>query len=250
MRYDEAADIHVNREFLAEMKIKIRWHGHATWEILLDQGSILVDPFFADNPSAKFTAADVNPKWILLTHGHGDHVADCAEIAKRTKAQVIANFEVANWMTGQGVADPIGMNLGGNFKTGFGSVKMVPAWHSSSMPDGSYGGTAAGFVIQIGDHRIWIAGDTALFSDMNLIGEMGIDVAIVPIGDLFTMGIEDSVEAVELANPRIVFPSHYNTWPPIQQDGAAWANEISERTEASPIVLEPGATHEIDFSEA
>jgi len=231
------------------MKISFRWHGHATWEILTDQGSILVDPFFTDNPSAITAASAVNPRWILLTHGHADHVADCADIAQRTGALVIANYEVANWMTGKGVVNPVGMNLGGSLRTEFGSVKMVPAWHSSSMPDGTYGGTAAGFVVQAVDRRIWIAGDTALFSDMNLIGEMGIDAAIVPVGDLFTMGIEDSVEAVLLANPRFVFPSHYNTWPPIQQDAAAWANEISERTSATPVILEPGGTHEIDFQE-
>jgi L-ascorbate metabolism protein UlaG (beta-lactamase superfamily) len=159
---------------------------------------------------------------------------------------VIANFEVANWLGNQGVANTVGMNHGGNFKTEFGSVKMVPALHSSSMPDGSYGGTAAGFVIQIDQTKIWVAGDTALFSDMDLIGELGIDIAIVPIGDLYTMGLADSVEAILLANPKTVFPSHYNTWPPIEQDGDRWSNMVSARTSAKPVVLEPGGIHEFE----
>lgn len=222
------------------MSLKFRWHGHATWEIAFEGGSILVDPFFGDNPAATAPAADTNPGWILVTHGHFDHIADCAAIAARTGAMVVANYEVATWLGRQGVANATGMNIGGWLKLPFGRVKMVPAWHSSSLPDGSYGGLAAGFVAEIAGRRVWIAGDTALFSDMSLIGEAGIDVAILPIGDLFTMGIEDSVEAVLLANPRIVLPSHYGTWPPIAQDPAAWSAAVSARTSARPVVLKPG----------
>jgi L-ascorbate metabolism protein UlaG (beta-lactamase superfamily) len=222
------------------MSLKFRWHGHATWELSFAGGSILVDPFFSDNPSAKVAASDLNPGWILVTHGHFDHIADCAAIAARTGATVVANYEVATWLGRQGVTSSIGMNIGGWVKLPFGRVKMVPAWHSSSLPDGSYGGLAAGFVIEVAGRRVWFAGDTALFSDMNLIGEMGIDVAVVPIGDLFTMGIEDSVEAVLLANPKVALPSHYDTWPPIAQDSLQWSAAVTERTSAKAVVLKPG----------
>lgn len=229
------------------MTLKIRWHGHATWELILEQGSILVDPFFSGNPAATVRADEVSPAWILVTHGHADHIADCVAIACRTRAPVYANHEVATWLAREGVAETTGMNLGGWATTPFGRVKLVPALHSSSLPDGSYGGTAGGFVIETAGRRIWIAGDTALFSDMALIGEMGIDLAIVPIGDLYTMGIEDSVEAVMLANPRFAVPSHYNTWPPIAQDPAVWAAAVSARTSAQPVIPERGKSHEIDF---
>lgn len=227
------------------MSLKFRWHGHATWELITDEGSIVVDPFFTDNPAATVTADAIEAHWILVTHGHFDHIADCSRIAQRTKATVFANYEVATWLGKQGVEQTVGMNLGGWARTPFGRIKLVPAWHSSSLPDGSYGGTAGGFVVETSGQRIWVAGDTALFSDINLIGELGIDAAIVPIGDLYTMGIDDSVEAVLLANPRIVFPSHYNTWPPIAQDAAAWAKAIAAKTTATPVVLQPGEIHEL-----
>ena len=141
------------------------------------------------------------------------------------------------------------MNIGGSFELPLegisASVKMTPAVHSSQLPDGSPGGVAAGFVLTIEDKKIYFACDTALFSDMQLIGRAGIAVAVLPIGDLFTMGTEDSVLATGFIDPKQVLPTHYNTWPPIEADAAQWSNQIKSKTGALPIVLEPGETHVI-----
>jgi L-ascorbate metabolism protein UlaG (beta-lactamase superfamily) len=132
------------------------------------------------------------------------------------------------------------MNLGGSVAQPFGRVTYTIAHHSSSMPDGSYGGSPGGFLLNLGDARIYFACDTALFLEMKLIGAAGLDLAVVPIGDLYTMGPEESVEAIKLLNPKRVAPCHYNTWPPIAQDGAAWAERVKSQTRAEPVVLEPG----------
>ncbi|MEM9660317.1 MAG: metal-dependent hydrolase, partial [Planctomycetota bacterium] len=147
------------------------------------------------------------------------------------------------WMQKQGLAEgrAISMNPGGGVNQPFGRVKMTIAHHSSSMPDGSYGGVAGGFLLELTDgRRIYVAGDTALFLDMKLIGVGGIDLAVLPIGDLFTMGPEDSVEAVKMLAPTRVVPCHFNTWPPIEQDAAAWAQLVERQTAAEPVVLQPG----------
>lgn len=228
------------------MPIELTWYGHATWLISTGEHKIVVDPFFDDNPSSPIKAADVEADFILISHGHFDHIADAAPIAKRTGAHVVANYEVAQWLNkNHGVENSTGMNIGGVAKLDFGNVKMVPAWHSSSLPDGSYGGTAAGFLIRIGEKKIYFACDTALFSDMQMIGAANLDVAILPIGDLFTMGPTDSVTAANFLNAKQVIPAHYNTWPPIEQDAVAWAKTITEKTKSQPVVLEPGETHTI-----
>lgn len=229
------------------MVTKLTWHGHGTWSIQTEQHKLLLDPFFTNNPSADCTADEVEADVILLSHGHMDHVGDrgdgtfdVVEIAKRTGAQVLTSFELANWLQGQGVENVVGMNLGGTFRGDFGSAKMVTAHHSSSLPDGSYAGNPAGFVLTLGSRKIYFACDTALFSDMRLIGELGIDLAVIPIGDLFTMGIEDSIAAIKLINPSQVAPAHYGTWPPIEQDAPAWAAKVRNSTNATPHVLQPG----------
>lgn len=228
------------------MSIQITWFGHATWQIQAPPHWIIVDPFFDENPVCEKAAEKVECDYILLTHGHFDHVADTVSIAKRTGAQVLSNYEISNWLRKQGVASVMGMNLGGSFKTKFGSVKMTPALHSSMLPDGTDGGVAGGFVVESGNNRIYFAGDTALFSDMSLIARKPIDVAILPIGDLFTMGIEDSIEAIKLLKPEYVLPSHYGTWPPIQQDVKDWANRVKAQTSAVPIVLKSGESFTLE----
>lgn len=222
----------------------MQWLGHATWLIESDGRRLLIDPFLNDSPTSPVKAEDVDADVILVSHGHFDHVSDVASIARRNGSQVIANFEVADWFAkNHNLENTIGMNIGGNFKTDLFSVKMTHAIHSSQLPDGSYGGSPAGFLLGLGDKTIYFACDTSLFSDMQLIGKAGVDVAVLPIGDLFTMGPADSIEAIKLIQPKQVLPSHFGTWPPIEQDGEAWAEQVRKQTEAEPIVLSPGDSH-------
>ncbi len=224
------------------MAIDITWLGHSCFSIRSGKFNLLVDPFLDDSPTASVKSEDVAADFILLTHGHFDHVNDAVAIATRTGAMVVANFEIANWLKAQGVDEEkvVAMNIGGGIDLPFGRVKMTPALHSSGLPDGSYGGSAAGFLLQLGNRRIYLAGDTGLMFDMKFIGIGGLDLAVLPIGDIFTMGPDDSLEAIKLLNPARVIPCHYNTWPPINQDAEAWADRVRKHTAAEPIVLRPG----------
>ena len=223
------------------MSIELTWFGHGTWQISLPEHTILLDPFFDDNPSSPIKAAEVDADFILISHGHFDHIADAAAVANRTNATVVAIYEVAQWLAQNGeVKETIGMNIGGGVQLPFGHVKMTPALHSSQLPDGSYGGEPAGFVLTLNGKRIYFACDTGLFSDMTLIGTRGIDLAVLPIGDLFTMGPDDSIEAIKLLHPKRVAPAHFNTWPPIEQDSDAWALRVKQETDSDPVVLNPG----------
>jgi L-ascorbate metabolism protein UlaG (beta-lactamase superfamily) len=214
---------------------------------LIESGEdrVLLDPFFTDNPAAKVSEADFadNVSHVLVSHGHFDHVADVEAIAKRCDSTVVANFEIANWFSAKGVSKTVGMNIGGQVDLPFGNVKMVPAVHTSSLPDGSYGGTAAGFVLTIEGKRIYFACDTAYFGDMKFYAH-GVDVAVLPIGDLFTMGIDDSVEVVKLIQPNMVLPTHYGTWPPIDQDANDWAAKVNA-TGSTARVLEVGQSYDL-----
>ncbi len=227
------------------MSTKITWLGHSCFLIESNEAQILIDPFLTDNPVATTKPEDLDPDVIILTHGHFDHVADAADIAKRAGSLVIANYEVASWMEKQGVEQTHGMNHGGKFQFEFGSVKLTQAIHSSSMPDGSYGGHPAGVILNLIGCTIYHAGDTALFSDMKLIGEQELDIAILPIGDNYTMGPEDSLQAIDFLQPRHVIPAHYNTWEPIAQNANAWAEKVRANSDCTPIVLKVGESFQI-----
>jgi L-ascorbate metabolism protein UlaG (beta-lactamase superfamily) len=224
------------------MATRVTWYGHNAWSIETSGKTVLLDPFLNDSPTSPVKADLVKADYILLSHGHGDHLGDTVEIAKRTGATVLTNFEVSQWLGKKGLAADklVGLNPGGGRQQPFGHVKFTIAHHSSSMPDGSYGGVPGGFLLTLADARIYFACDTALFLDMKLIGAKPLDLAVLPIGDLYTMGPEDSIDAIKLLNPKQVAPCHYNTWPPIAQDAAAWAEAVQSLTAATPVILEPG----------
>ena len=221
------------------MAVSVRWLGHSAYLLDVDGRKVLIDPFVSGNPMAKAKASELDADIILLTHAHGDHVGDSVEIAKRTGALVVCNFEMGDWYLAHGVEKVFQGNPGGTFRNEWLSAKWTIAFHSSSFPDGAYGGQPNGFVIRGGGATIYHAGDTCLFSDMQLIGAEGLDLALLPIGDCFTMGIEDSIAAVRLLRPRLASPMHFNTFPPIEQDATAWGNRVNAETEAQAVVLEP-----------
>ncbi|HBL41931.1 MAG TPA: metal-dependent hydrolase [Planctomycetaceae bacterium] len=224
------------------MTTKITWLGHSSFQIETAGKTILLDPFFTGNPSAILEAATVEADAIIVSHGHGDHVGDTVDIAKRTGALVIANFEIIEWMGKQGIENVHQQHIGGAHQYDFGTVKLTIAHHGSMLPDGSNGGSPCGILLKLDGGTIYFAADTGLFYDMKLIGEEGIDLAILPIGDNFTMGPADSVKATKLIQPKRVLPMHYNTWPLIEQDASAWADQIRGQTAAEPVVLDPGGS--------
>jgi len=220
--------------------IKLTWYGHAC--ILIESGEtrLLTDPFLSGNPLAPVRPEQVEADYILVSHGHGDHLGDTVAIAKQTGATVIANFEIANWLGKQGVKKSHPQHIGGGFDYSWGRVKLTIAHHGSGLPDGSYGGNPCGFLFTIKGKKIYHACDTGLFYDMRLIGEEGIDLAILPIGDNFTMGPADALRAVKLISPGQVIPVHYNTFEVIRQDPYAWAELVEQETETKVRVLRPG----------
>lgn len=227
------------------MTIKITWLSHSGFQLDFDGTNVLIDPFLTGNPLAISDPQQLPADYILLTHGHGDHLGDTVPIAKRTNAVVVAMVEISYWMDRQGVQSH-GQNTGGGYKHPFGHVKFVRADHSSSLPDGTYAGEACGIVITAQGKKLYFAGDTALFADMGLIGEMGIDIAFLPIGDNFTMGPDDALQAIEVIHPRIAFPIHYNTFPVIQQDGAKWAQRVTNETSARAMITDPGTVFTLE----
>jgi L-ascorbate metabolism protein UlaG (beta-lactamase superfamily) len=223
------------------MSTRVRWLGHACVQVESDGQTVLIDPFLTGNPAAAITADKVAANFILVSHGHSDHIGDAVAIAQRTGATAISNFEIANWLQGQGVAKVHPQHLGGGHTFAFGRVKLTQAFHGSMLPDGSYGGNPCGFLLYLKDgKKVYHAGDTGLFGDMRLIGEEGIDFAILPIGDNFTMGPDDALRAVKLLQAKKVLPIHYNTWDLIAQDPAAWAARVRKETDTQPVVLKPG----------
>lgn len=232
----------------------IRFLGHSCFQIETDGKRLLVDPFLTENPVATVSADEVEADFILLTHGHFDHVGhvsattdrcetDLVNIAKRTGATVICNFEISVWLGSQGVDAVHALGAGGKFRFDFGVVHMTPAVHSSMLPDGSNGGIAAGFILELIDTTIYIAGDTALFGDMTLLEDFLIDTAIVPIGDNFTMGPEEASIAAGWVGADNVIPCHFDTMPLIAQDAAAFSERVYEMG-LTPQILAVGDSYE------
>jgi len=223
------------------MATRLCWLGHACLLLESDGTSVLIDPFLKDNPTAAAKPHDVKADFILVSHGHDDHVGDTIDIAKRTGAEVISNYEISLWFKKKGLKNTHGQQHGGGHGYPFGRVKLTQAFHGSALPDGSYGGNPCGFLITFNDgKKVYDAADTGLFGDMRLIGEEGIDLALLPIGDNFTMGPDDALRAVKLIQPKKVVPIHYNTWELIAQDADAWAERVRAETKTEPVILKPG----------
>ncbi len=224
-----------------EKSFQIQLLGHNAWLLKVNNLRVLIDPFLTGNPVAATVAEKVEADYILVSHGHGDHLGDTLQIAKRTGAVVVAIAEIASYIASQGCKNTIAMNIGGTVSLPFGRLKMILAIHSSTLPDGASGGTSAGFLLKLANGKtLYFACDTALYSDMALLRKSSVDYAFLPIGDLFTMGPDDAIEAVKLIQPRFVVPCHYNTWNVIAQDPLAWQARVEAETDAKAIVLDSG----------
>jgi L-ascorbate metabolism protein UlaG (beta-lactamase superfamily) len=221
----------------------IRFLGHAAFELTEGDTRILIDPFLTGNPKAAVSADELEPTHIFLTHGHSDHIGDTVDIAKRTGAQVVAIVEIAGELQEDGIENVSDPNIGGTIDFGNVSVRLTPAWHTSTTPKGTVN-TPAGLVIRVGDNTVYHLGDTALFSDLALVKarEGEIDVALMCIGGHYTMDRVDAIAAAQLVGARQVIPCHYNTFPPIETDAQAFKNDVKT---SEVIVLDPGDTHSI-----
>jgi len=224
--------------------MEIRFLGQAAFELTDGETTVLIDPFLTGNPKAAATADEVSADTILLTHGHADHLGDTVAIAKRTGADVVAIVELAGELSGEGLEKVHDPNLGGTVTFDWGSVKLVPAWHTATTPNGT-ASTPAGLIVRFAGKTIYHLGDTCLFSDMQLIAkrEGEIDLALVCIGGHYTMDRFDAVEAAKLIGARAVIPCHYDTFPLIEADAQAFKADVEASTSSEVVVLAPGESH-------
>jgi L-ascorbate metabolism protein UlaG (beta-lactamase superfamily) len=225
---------------------RLTWHGHSTFTLETDAGKrILFDPFFNDNPRSDIRAEDVvDLDYVLCSHGHFDHFGDAIEIAKRTGATLVGTFELVSFAQSKGVENGHGMNVGGGHRFDFGYVKLTPALHTGTVAgddEGRYTSLANGFWIDMDGKRLYYAGDTALTMEMQLLKGQ-VDVALLPIGDNFTMGPADAARAVDFIGPRVVIPMHYDTWDLIAQDPEEFRAEVGGRAEV--VTLQPGQSYD------
>ncbi|MEK4555400.1 metal-dependent hydrolase [Jeotgalicoccus sp. FSL K6-3177] len=221
----------------------VKFHGHAVLSFNNNDTDVIIDPFINGNDLTDLTVENIKADYIILTHGHNDHVGDTIEIAKNNNATVIAPVELAAYVESQGVENTVGMNVGGEGEYDFGKVKFVHAFHTSSYTDGEgvthYTGEPMGLILTINNKKVYVTGDTGLFGDMELIAKRNgpIDVCFIPIGDHFTMGIDDAAYAInELIKPTIAVPVHFDTFPPIKQD----PEEFKDKVRTVCQVLKPG----------
>jgi L-ascorbate metabolism protein UlaG (beta-lactamase superfamily) len=226
--------------------MKITWLGHAAF-LMEGRKRILIDPFITGNPMAPCKAEEIECDVIAVTHGHGDHLGDAIPIAKRNNIPIIAIHEIARYGEKQG-AEAIGMNLGGSAEVAGVKFTMVQAWHSSGIDESGFGfsgGDPAGFIIK-DQITIYHAGDTCLFSDMKLIGELYTpEIAMLPIGDRFTMNPETAAKAASWIKPEIIIPMHYNTFPPVEQDPQEFKSLVESLCDCEVLICEPGKTEEV-----
>jgi len=223
--------------------MNITYYGHSCFGVEIKGKHIVFDPFISPNTLAKnINLNTIKADYILISHGHEDHIADTVELAKRTKAAVICNYEIYLWLNKKGIENIIAMNIGGKEKLDFGNVKCVSAIHSSSLPDGTYGGNPMGFVVESNEGNFYYAGDTALTYDMKLIGEYRkINFAFLPIGDRFTMGPENAIIASDFINCADIIGMHYDTFEPIKIDHAEARNKF-ERSGKNLTLIKIGET--------
>jgi L-ascorbate metabolism protein UlaG (beta-lactamase superfamily) len=220
----------------------VRFLGHACFTLSDGDTTLLLDPFLTHNPKAAASADEVTATTILLTHGHADHYGDTVAIAKRTGASVVAITEVAGELSGEGL-DARDCNLGGTASFDWGWVKLVPAWHTSTTPNGTVS-TPAGLLISFAGKVVYHLGDTCLFSDLQLVGKRNpIDIALMCIGGHYTMDRHDAVDAAGFVGAKTVIPCHYGTFPPIETDVEAFKAEVESQTSSQVVVLAPGDTH-------
>lgn len=226
--------------------MQIRFLGQSAFLLQAGDHRVLIDPFLQGNPLCPVTldeALSWNVDAVLISHAHGDHWGNALDFG-RAGIPVIGTAEIGGYAQQHGAAQAVGMNIGGTYRAEWGSVTLTPAWHSSSFPDGTYGGMPTGLVVEMGNKRLYHAGDTCLFSDMRLIGDRGLDAAILPVGDHFTMGPEEAARCLELLRPRVAIPMHYATFPPLTGDPQVFARE-GQAQGVDVRVLSPGDTTEL-----